>query len=156
MLNDSQHPWNNKALKIDFTDARTQGVFFTSTQGIFFSQEHRKFSSQGHRASFYQKDTGRLLITRTQGIFLTRTQGFFFTRTQGFFFTRIQGGGFFTRKQGVLRACSGCAQGVFLSCKHGSLLLYLVLLSELIHKLTAIPSQLMPSIFTYRKQEKFW
>ena len=56
MLYYSQHPRNNKALKIHFTDARTQGVFFTRTHGVFF--------------------------TRTQGVFFTRIQSVIFKRSR--------------------------------------------------------------------------
>ena len=112
MSNNSQHPRNNKALKIDFTDARTQGVVFTRTQGVFLSQ--------GHRASSYHKDTGRLLITRTQGVFLSQghrassyhkdTGSLLITRTQGIFLSQghressyhKDTGSLITRTQGVL------------------------------------------------------
>ena len=65
MLYYSQHPRNNKALKIHFTDARTQGVFFTRTHGVFF--------------------------TRTQGVFFTRIQSVIFKRSQDIFSSWIQG-----------------------------------------------------------------
>ena len=68
MLNDSQHPRNNKALKIDFTDARTQGgLLVTWTQGDFFTKFPRFKNCCSHKELHK--------IFKFQGLFDLKSKG---------------------------------------------------------------------------------